>query len=254
MNDSPKLRKRMRRNLLFSPAVALPFWLGLFLFLISVAVGAPTSLPALVGLGGMALGVGMATFRWLPGRDKLRRQAQQDLDRERQKERRAYVRRLLRRLRQDEDPRTNRYLKSLDELHSSLEQIALPDRDRRSGVLPEVRQQTETLYQSCLDCLERTLDLWQSAEDMTASEVGQQLLDSREELLGEIGKSIDHLSLTLGRLRLSDVREEPDETLAETREQLRIGLEVARRVEERMDQLEEDLQRGGTSREDDTAI
>ena len=239
-----RLRKRMVKNLLTSPAVAIPLWLGLLVFLISAAAGAPLGLWGLAGLGGMALGAAAAGFRWTAGSEKLKQQAQEDLDREAGKAERARLRRLFRSLRRDEDPRTGRYAKDLERFHERLGQVELAERDVRAGILPEVRRQAGALYQSCVASLQRTLDLWQTAQTMATPDARQQLLDTREQLLDEIGQSIEHLGLTLDRLQVTGARVDADEEqkLAEMREELRMGLEVARRVEGRMQQLEQDLQ------------
>lgn len=242
-----RLRKRMVKNLLKSPAVGMPLWLGLFAFLSGTAAGAPVIFWGLIGIGGMALGAAVAGFRWFAGQEKLREQAQLDLSREAEKAERTRLRRLFRSLRRDEDPRTGRYAKDLERLRGRLEQVELADRDVRSGILPEVRRQAEQLYQSCVASLERALDLWQTAQNMATPDARQRLMDTRDQLLDEIGRSIEHLGLTLDRLQVSGLQVDAneDEKLAELREELRVGLEVARRVEGRMQQLDQELQGAG---------
>ena len=109
-------------------------------------------------------------------------------------------------------------------------------------LFPELRENAEQLYQSCVSSLDRTSDLWQAAQEMTTDEGRQRVLESRESLIAEVGLGIHHLGATLDYLQASRLEKSPQRAqLTQIRRELETGLEIARRVEGRIDSLERSL-------------
>jgi hypothetical protein len=77
---------------------------------------------------------------------------------------------------------------------------------------------------------------------MLTSDGRQRVLESREELLGELDQGLEQLGRTFDELYASSIeRDRSGEELARIRQELDTGLEVAQRIEARMSQFEETL-------------
>ena len=77
---------------------------------------------------------------------------------------------------------------------------------------------------------------------MAAEDKRNVSLQTREQLIQEVTGSIENLGRTLDYFQLARVEEElPEEHLAEVRRELEQGLEVARNVQQRRDELEREL-------------
>ena len=109
-------------------------------------------------------------------------------------------------------------------------------------ILPEVKEKTGQLYRSCLASLERSLVLRDAALEMMTESARRNLFKSREALIGEVGTTIRHLAATLDFLQTAKLEKDDDLHRARMWEELDFGLEVARRVEDRMNDLEQSLQ------------
>jgi hypothetical protein len=111
-----------------------------------------------------------------------------------------------------------------------------------SPISRELADKAEELYTSCVTTLERSFELYQAAQGMATSEARDELLRSRDALVGEVVQSVDHLGGTVDYLQSAGLAGGADETnLGRIRDELETGLEVARRVSERVSRLEQDL-------------
>lgn len=140
-------------------------------------------------------------------------------------------------LRSDPDPRA---LASLDKLKRVRQRLDGPLRTApMSPLLAEVRAKAEELYESCVSWLQRAAQQQAAAARMATPEAKQELLRVHGELLGEVAGSVDRLGATVDQIELSVLSQAsagPD--LAGIRSELDMGLEVARRVEQRMNELD----------------
>ena len=217
-------------------------------------------MPTLFGAGGLYLSrgsgrLGMMSFaalafatllclqRWISGGEKLTEQAWRDLQGKVRKEHVKYLRELRRQLRGDRDPRTSNMLKRLQKAY---DRLLVSDRwreDEPNEIFAEIRGQSHELYQSCLRLLERSLEIWKTSRDMATESARQRLRDSREQLITEVQRSIENLEQTLDHMQTSQLKQgsQLEADAARLREELNEGLAVARRVEERMEQLDVDL-------------
>ncbi len=221
---------------------------GAGLLLLAWLAGSATGVLGILGLSGVVLGVGIGARRLLLRRDELVREAREDLKKESARSHRAHLRQLHRRLRRDRDPRTGQYLAELRRLYDRLQRAGLMGSRAASPVLPEVRTKAEELYRSCVTSMERAVQLWETSQEMATDQAKQQALTSREMLLEEVGKSVRHLGATVDHLQTAGLgRGDEGESLARMREELDQGLEIARRVEQRMAELTRDA--SGTMRE-----
>lgn len=241
MNVSPaRLFWQKTWCLVTSKLVLLPSLIGAGALFLSAGKGRL----GVVALASLAFAAISAAQRWFVGGDELTERAWRDLQRKARQEHAKYLRELRRALRGDRDPRTSNMLKKLQRIH---DRLLMADRWQRGGaseMFGEIRVQANELYQACLRLLERSLEIWRASRDMATESARQQLRDSREQLVTEVQHSIDNLEQTLDHIQTSQLKQgsqvEADAT--RLREELDEGLSVARQVEQRMSQLEADLE------------
>jgi hypothetical protein len=168
----------------------------------------------------------------------VQQEEQKDLERNE----RTYLTRLRRKLRTDRDRRTGESIERLARLRKRIMQSGVTESGEDSPVLAELAGKADELYRSCLASLEKSLELWEAARQMATSEARDELIRSREALVGEVVQSIDHLAATVDHLQSSGLqRVQQDVDIAKVREELDTGLKVARRVSERVNELERGL-------------
>ena len=197
-----------------------------------------------VGLAALGFAAFSAAQRWFAGGAELTEQAYHDLQTKARREHAKYLRDLRRELRGDRDPRTSNMLKKLQKVHDRLLMVDRWQRDGASEIFGEVNVQANELYQACLRLLERSLEIWKASRDMATESARRKLRDSREQLVTEVQQSIDNLEQTLDHIQTSQLKQgsQVESDAARLREELDEGLTVARQVEQRMRQLEVDLE------------
>lgn len=241
MNVSPaRLFWQKARCLVTSKLVLMPSLIGAGALFLSAGRGRL----GIVGLAALAFAAFNAVQRWFVGGDELTEQAWHDLQSKARQEHAKYLRELRRQLRGDRDPRTSNMLKKLQRIHDRLLMADRWQRDGANEMFEEVRVQANELYQACLRLLERSLEIWRASRDMATESARRQLRDSREQLVTEVQHSIDNLEQTLDHIQTSQLKQGSQVQIDATRlrEELDEGLSVARHVEQRMRQLEVDLE------------
>jgi hypothetical protein len=221
----------------WSPSVTVPGVVGGVALGLAMVLGSPGGLFGVVGICGLLFAAGMAFTRWVyvagPLADTM------DRARASQAERGEQMRldQLQRQLRDDSDPRTRDNVTKLRQLRSRL-QAALRN-PTGDPLLVEVRQKTEELYQSCLGNLERVAQQGVAAREMATAEARETVLRSRGELLEEVTRSVEQLGASIDQIQVSALAQGTGSSdLAKIRSELDVGLEVARRVQERMEDLD----------------
>jgi hypothetical protein len=244
--DPQEFRKRFVVRLLTSPWVSVPSALGSMSLAVGYLLG--DMFFEFLGLTGVLLGVGMGFTRWMLDADTVARRVYQDLKSETEQTHQDYLNRLERRLLADEDPRTEDILAELRSLYQRMRSPDVAESNLDVELLGDIREKSQTLYRSCLASLERTAAQWELAQQMATKESRRLVLQAREDLLKEIKRSVEHLGATLDHLQLAALKEGPaGDDLSRTREELERGLEVARRVEQRMAEFNQRL----VARDDD---
>ncbi|MFL2911372.1 MAG: hypothetical protein ACJZ70_12635 [Limisphaerales bacterium] len=141
------------------------------------------------------------------------------------------------RLTLDGDSRTEdsmQDLRSLRQAFSQLDKIA-PDLNR--AMIDEIQKRAEELFQQCVRSLEKSLQLWKTADSL-ASELAQKpIMEQREKLVGEVIGTVEHMSRTLAAVQGITKKSDGDARLQTLRGELDQSLEVAKKVEQRVDSL-----------------
>lgn len=232
------LLSQMIRRVIWTPSFIMPVLAGGLL-----AYAAEGTFIGMLGAGLLIVCIFNAAAKWTWGRARLEKSALQDLLKKQRREHLTHLDDVRSSMRRDRDPRTSDLVKQLRGIFERLWTLT-PDPNSEWKETPEVYQQAMELYQSCLTLLKRTFELWIASKSVSTDRARHQLLDSRDELLGQVEASIDHLNASLDSLQTSGIdrtREELALHNSQLQKELEQGLEVARAVEKRMDELEREI-------------
>ena len=218
-----------------SPVSWLPTLGGVAL----IAIGGGTGALAWFGLAGIAVGVGWAAWRLTVGRERLNAATLRQLRDESHNRQLAMIRQLQQQLRSDKDARTGEAIRKLREIYKRMYEGDLLPTSGGPAWQFDVRQRMADVYESSLASLRRTFELWQAAVEMDTEEMRNKILGSRDEAVREVVETIAQLGVAVDSVQAKSLDKQlPDEELSMLRGQLDRSLEVARRVEERMNAIE----------------
>ncbi len=232
------LLSQMIRRVLLSPSFLMPACMGGFFAFVGGG-----SFVGMLGTGMLILGIFNAAAKWTWGRKRLTQLALNDILGKQRREHLDQLESVRSMMRRDRDPRSSELIKQLRGVFERAWTLT-PDPESEWKEPPEVYRQVMQLYQSCLQLLQRTYELWRASKAVATDRARHQLLDSRDELLGKVEESIDHLNASLDGLQTASIDRTQEELAIQNKQlqrELEQGLEVARAVEKRMDELERDL-------------
>jgi hypothetical protein len=235
-NEKPDLRRKVLLKLLSYPLGLLPALAGVS----AIATSWAADFPSWVTFGGgiaVLLGIGAYATRAAFGIDDATREAMAEIQREDRAAWEARLDDLDARLLGDHDERTETLLRQLRKLVHEVEEKGLgEDVNRRTRI--EITMQVSELFDGCVRALEKSLDLWEKAQNVEDTKARAGLYDAREGEILEVAECVKTLERMLGAELATVGVSRRDGNLARIREELRANLEVARRVEERMKSLE----------------
>lgn len=226
------LKKKVLLDLFVSPWTLVPIIGGLSAWMVSWGLDGVTALN-LAGLAGVVIGSGIQATRLIFGIEDLTADAQKYLEEQEEEEQNKRLDALQRRLLRDGDPRTQDCLKTLRLLHASFHKDAAAD---GSPITLALRGKVDELFHESVAQLERSFDLFHKARQLPRR-AGGPLLEKRRQAVDEVVVTINHLSETIAHYHDSRLKKEA-EGLARLRSELDETVEMARRAEARMDDLE----------------
>lgn len=196
--------------------------------------------------GGLAFLAGLVTagWRWTWGRVTLFRRAERAVMHRIQQQELEKLRGLRRKMRQDRDPSTTALVRQLQSILKRITNgLATVDDSTIDRQYEAAKGQAADLYDSCVRLLDRSYALWEAAQRMSTPERQSEMILQRSELLQEVSQSMQHLNASLDQIEAAQVRDRSGEASQheQLRDELSMGLEVARRVEDRMSTLEREL-------------
>ncbi len=216
----------------------IPAAMGTISMSMGFLLGAPLWGSSLLVNGGLCLiGLGTARAIWklTLGRQRLRQSVRARRIRSHQHQ----LRLLYRQMRRDGDTRTNRLLQDLQRIHDRFCVMESNPPSRQSRYSGYLFEQAGELYESCLHSLEKSLDQWLAAREMATDEARDKILRVRENTLDGVEQSIEHLDACLDQLRTASLKSAvmEDESHDRLRQELEQQLEIARRIEQRIDDM-----------------
>ena len=241
--DTPGLRRKVIAKLLAGPSFLVPVVAGISLSIVGWATGVDPIVAGFAGVSAVMIGIGALATRALYRIEDLTREAYHEFGAQAARDAEARLDALSVRLIADNDPRTEQLLADLRGTYKALRDEVQGNTTLPRAQLVEVAQKADQLFRSCVESLERTLTLYQTSESMTTSEARESTLTKRERLLMEIRASAAHLGKILDGLRSLGLEDSDARTLAILRGELDESLTVARRVEQRMQGIQDELER-----------
>lgn len=239
--DPARFRRKVLIDLLASPWTLIPTAGGLSMLMLAWGIDASTGWLPFLGVASLLTGVGTLATRWLFQHDDIARDAFQDIERETIKQQEDELDRLAARLAADHDPRDEQSLRYLRDLYAAFRaDIGWTKKLEGRSVL-EINSQVENLFRACIASFERSLELRDTALGMRTKEGQRGVFETRERLLEEINQSIRQLAGTIDNVKALALAQTPAHDLARLRQELNASLDVARKVEERMQSLEAEL-------------
>ena len=236
------VNKRVLLDLLLSPWTVLPVVAGLTSLMISWGAGGAAFFNVL-GVASILAGIGALATNWIVNSGKIIRKALQALQAEAIQKQQDALDELDRRLQQDKDPRSENSLRELRRLYDGFKENKDWSRKLNERSAFEITNKVEKLFRGCIISLERSLQFWETASKMNTPDGRASVLQSRERILEEVHKSVGQLARTLDGIHRLAIEQSEDHNLTRIRQDLDESLEVARRVEERMQSLETELGR-----------
>ena len=240
MSEEKNIAKRVVADIISSPMVVLPFMVGTAAFASLFALGLKGSAflgAMLVGVGGVLGSGGMFLTKMILGRDeRVKKIVEESRDKAKQ-DKLKQLDHFQHRLTMDGDSRTEdsmQDLRSLRQAFGQLDKIA-PDLNR--AMIDEIRKRSEELFQQCVSSLEKSLQLWKTADSLASEKARKPILEQREKLVSEVIGTVEHMSQTLAAVQGITNKSDGDARLQQLRGELDQSLEVAKRVEQRVDSL-----------------
>ncbi|MFO0914570.1 MAG: hypothetical protein U0795_16550 [Pirellulales bacterium] len=233
------MRRRGWLGVVGSPWTWLPVGAGVLLAVVGGGWAAPL---AWAGWAAAAAGLGWAGWRLTRGRAKAERAAAEQLRRELSHRHREYLRDLRGQVREAGDGRTTDLIRALGESFDRLLQQGIFEEYDEKSWHAEVRTKLASLYRSAVDWIERSIELTKAQQRVQSESARTKLVQEREALGAEIDTTVQQLTQTLDRLEMERLdREVPEQQLSQMRAELDRGLEVARRVDERLEALDREV-------------
>ena len=124
-----------------------------------------------------------------------------------------------------------------DNLRQAFRQLDKIAPDLNRAMIEDIQQRSEELFQQCMSSLEKTLQLWKTADSLASEMARKPILEQREKQVGEGVQTVEHMSRTLASVQGITSRSDGDARLQRLRGELDQSLEVAKKVEQRIDSL-----------------
>ncbi len=182
--------------------------------------------------------VGIGTFftRLFVGDERVAKKSIADLRREHEQEQIDKLDELDDQLTKDRDPRTQKMLQDLRSLVKTFKDSSHDDNLNTPSLL-DITAGVEELFEEGVQMLRKSLEFYRTAKDFNDQSTRKTILQRREEVLDDVGKSIDQLGKLLTDIQAMDVQDHSQQD--RIRQELKDSFDVAKRVRERMSSLTE---------------
>ena len=227
------VRRQATLDLIVSPWTLGPAVLGATAVLAGWAAGGdPTLLFA--GVGGVLAGAGALATRWITGAEEITRRAWDKLLARENAAEEEKLDRLDRALQRDGDPTSQKLLRALRKLTADLKA------DERAGKLGGAGgllvDRAAEVFAACVRQLERSLELDATARTLPR-QARREVRDERQAILGEVAETVRHLAAAAAEARRAPAKRTAGD-LTRLREELEATMDVARRTEARLAELD----------------
>ncbi|HJO09944.1 MAG TPA: hypothetical protein QGH16_08835 [Verrucomicrobiota bacterium] len=240
MSENKNMAKRVMADILGSPLVLMPFMVGSAAFASFFALGLKGSAAVgavLIGLTGTLASVGTFLTKFILGKDKRVKQLVEASRDKAKLDKQKALDHFHHRLTMDGDERTETAMQDLRSLRQAFRQLDKIAPDLNRAMVLDIQQRSEELFQQCVSSLEKTLQLWKTADSLASETARKPILEQREKLVGDVVQTVEHMSRTLAAVQGITNPSDVDARLQRLRGELDQSLEVAKKVEQRIDSL-----------------
>ncbi len=239
----PSLKKRILRKLLSHPGILFLFMAGVTDLSMLWAFGIDSGIGFFAGIACILGAIGWFLSRLLLRQDSLAKDVLAEMKGEAREEHNRKLDELEKQLEEDGDPRTEKLLRSLREITEIFHESQSSSAPLNSSSTFDILTGVEQLFSRSVLSLEKTLQLWQTAQRISIAEARDPILEKRQRIIEDVDESIQQLGKILAGIQcLGSGAESEESELARIREELNQSLEVAKNVEKRMKTLDRDLQ------------
>ena len=237
MNEG-QIRRKVFLRLLGHPVVIAPFVLGVSACTAVWAFNWPAGLGWFATAAGALASAGAYLTRLVLDDGKIARAVVTEMEQRDQQAIEATLDELDRLLSiSDKDPRPETALRDLRALVRAFDSFAEKTDSLHAPAVIEVRSRVREIFESSVRSLEQTLQLGNTAKILHLPEARKPLLEQREKIIAEIQAGIKQLGNTLAALQHLGSGAQSTRELARLRDELDQSLQIASRVEERLNSL-----------------
>ena len=222
------VRKKIFLDLFASPGTLFPVVGGLSLLIASWAFSSAAA--AMLGLLGVLTGLGVSATKLIWKLENITNDAYEYVHAQEVEDQEKKLDDLDNRLTRDHDPRTQTSLRELRELYRSFAEDVKGGKLARSA--SEVLEVMGELFRRCVDQLEYSYELWQTARKKSPEE-RDKVVQEREQVIEEVIDTVRHVERTVEQFRGFAAKRSEDQ-LQQLRDELDEAMRVARRTEDRM--------------------
>jgi hypothetical protein len=225
-----EIKKKTIIDLLAAPITIIPLVGGISSLILSWVAG--SSLLALGGIVSVVVGSAIFANRVIFGLEEITKNAYEELQEQKRKERNEILDQLDLKLRQDKDARPEQCLRELRILHDLLK------KESENNIVcgDDILKNFEQMFNLCVLKIQKSDDLWRASRNIHNS-AKKKLLEERENLVDEVVQTTENLSNIVRQTKEIKQTKEKSE-LSELQRELEKTLIVARKTEERMSKLD----------------
>jgi len=237
MNEG-QIRRRIFLRLLGHPLVIAPSVLGATAWTAIWALSLPSGLGLFAGLAGILGSAGVYLTRLILDDGKTARDVIADEELGEQKAAQAALDDLDRRLvAADDDPRPETALRDMRALLRAFDEFAGKTDSLNAPAVIEVRSRVQQIFDQTIRSLEQTLRLGDTAKQLSMPAARKPLLQQREKIIADVEACTKQIGGTLAALQRLDSGDPSNHELSRLRDELDQSLQIANRVEDRLNSL-----------------
>jgi len=245
MNEG-QIRRKVFLRLLGHPVVLAPLVLGVSACTAVWAFNWPPGLGWFATAAGALASVGAYITRLVLDNGKTAQSVIAEIEQRDHQAGQAALDDLDRRLvAADTDPRPETALRDLRALVRAVDDYAGSTEGLHAPAVIDVRSRVQQIFESSVRSLEQTLQLGDTAKILHLPEARKPLLEQREKIIADIQAGVKQLGGTLAALQRLATGTQSSRELSRLRDELDQSLEIASRVEDRLnsllDQTESDI-------------
>ncbi len=241
MLDKTKLKNKILMSHLTSLWTLVPFLVGTTLIMAAVAFTRKMGITLFAGVSCLLGSAGVFFTQLVLGGEKIQKKVLEDLQKEEQQNKERILNALDQQLCADGDPRTEGHLRDLRAICKALLEKREWLEGLNAGAVFDIVSTVDQLFQECIRSLERTLEILRLANQVGTEKMRKTLLEERERIITEVGRTIDQLGRILKDLKKREKEDKVDSNLAQLRRELDQSLEIAKAVDEKMSEWESSL-------------